>query len=159
MSYFPDCRGRFHYNWCLDTVGEGRILYAALIEKPQGKFMNKFLRFLFDFEVFYEWLCKYLCEGLINWVNCGVTQSLAGAVQCTEGVKWEKKYWYISMTPSSYIETLCSLLGNKLLQEALHNSTQRMYSVHNHTFIVIQSSANTMRQCSRRSNPPTPQTT
>lgn len=50
------------------------------------------------------------------------------------------------MTPSSYIETLCSLLGNKLLQEALHNSTQRMYSVHNHTFIMVQSSANTMRQ-------------
>lgn len=63
------------------------------------------------------------------------------------------------MTPSSYIKTLCSLLGNKLLQEALHNSTQRMYSVHNHTFIMVQSSANTMRQCSRRSNPPTPQTT
>lgn len=27
------------------------------------------------------------------------------------------------------------------------------------TFIMVQSSANTMRQCSRRSNPPTPQTT
>lgn len=43
MSYFLDCRGRFHYYWCLDTVGEGRILDAVLIEKPQGKFMNKFL--------------------------------------------------------------------------------------------------------------------
>lgn len=42
---------------------------------------------------FYEWLGKYLCEGLIYYVNCGVTQSLGETVQCTEDVQVEEKYW------------------------------------------------------------------
>lgn len=42
---------------------------------------------------FYEWLGKYLCEGLIYSVNCGVTQPLGETVQCTEDVQVEEKYW------------------------------------------------------------------